>query len=47
MQTGAYDYRTMYTPKTRQMVADAFAKDIEHFGFDFEGPATRNTYTLL
>ena len=46
MRTGIYDYRTLYTPETIQIVADTFAKDIEYFGFDFEGQATRNTFTL-
>ena len=45
-RTGTYDYGEMYTPATMRVVAETFAKDIEHFGFDFEGPATRNTYTL-
>jgi len=40
-----YDYRAMYSERTIQLVADAFVRDIKHFGFDFEGAATRNTYT--
>lgn len=41
-----YDYRSMYTHRTIQRVADTFARDIEYFGFDFEGAATRNTHRL-
>jgi len=39
-----YDYRTMYTDQLVEIVADLFRDDIEHFGFDFEGPATRNIF---
>jgi hypothetical protein len=46
LRTAPYDYRSMYSPRTIQAVADTFARDIQHFGFDFEGPAVRNTYTL-
>ena len=46
MRTGTYDYRALYTPQLIRIVADTFAKDIEHFRFDLEGPAVRNTYTL-
>jgi hypothetical protein len=31
------DYRTLYTPDTRQKVAEHFRKDIEMFGYDFDG----------
>lgn len=38
------DYRSMYTDQTAESVAQAFRDDIEHFGFSFDGPATRNTF---
>lgn len=38
-----YDYRSMYTDALVETVATTFRNDIEHFGFSFEGPATRNT----
>jgi hypothetical protein len=38
-----YNYRDMYTPRIVSIVAETFARDIEYFGFAFEGPATRNT----
>jgi len=41
-----YDYRTMYNDELIQIVADTFKDDIEYFGFDFSGPATRNVFTL-
>jgi len=31
------DYRTHYTPATRDLVARAFARDIEMFGYEFDG----------
>jgi len=31
------DYRDYYTPATRDLVARAFARDIETFGYDFDG----------
>jgi hypothetical protein len=31
------DYRTYYTPKTRELVARHFQRDIELFGYDFDG----------
>lgn len=37
-----YDYRSMYTDELIEIVADIFRDDIEYFGFDFEGSATRN-----
>jgi hypothetical protein len=41
-----YDYRLMYTPELVDIVAETFRDDIEHFGFSFEGAATRNIATL-
>ena len=37
-----YDYRAMYDDRLAEVVAQTFREDIEHFGFSFEGPATRN-----
>ena len=37
-----YDYRAMYTDELAEIVAQTFRDDIEHFGFTFDGPATRN-----
>jgi hypothetical protein len=31
------DYRTYYTPETREFVAKQFRRDIEMFGYDFDG----------
>jgi hypothetical protein len=31
------DYRDFYTPRTRQMVLDAYAEDIDTFGYEFDG----------
>jgi len=39
-----YDYRAMYTDELAEIVANTFREDIEHFGFTFEGTATRNFY---
>jgi hypothetical protein len=37
------DYRTYYTPETRDLVAKHFQRDIELFGYDFDGiSAPRN-----
>jgi len=38
------DYRSFYTDRERQIVADWYAEDIEFFGFTFDGPATRNLW---
>lgn len=35
------DYRTYYTDETREMVARAFADDIEAFGYTFDGTVRR------
>jgi hypothetical protein len=37
-----YDYRSMYTDDLAEEVARIFREDIEHFGFSFDSPATRN-----
>jgi hypothetical protein len=37
-----YDYRSMYTDELIEIIGNTFSEDIEYFGFDFEGPATRN-----
>lgn len=39
-----YDYRSMYTPELADIIAALFKDDIHHFGFTFEGSASRNTY---
>ncbi|MEY2465697.1 MAG: hypothetical protein QOD03_218 [Verrucomicrobiota bacterium] len=40
------DYRSYYTPKTRELVAKKFQRDIEMFGYNFDGfagaPSTRS-----
>jgi hypothetical protein len=36
-----YDYKQLYTPKLIEAVGEIFQRDIDHFGFTFEGPATR------
>ncbi len=43
-RTGASDWRSLYTDKTIQLVADWYAADIDTFGFDFDTPATRNIW---
>jgi hypothetical protein len=40
-QTG-YDYRRMYDDDLAEVVRSTFREDIEHFGFRFDGSATRN-----
>ncbi len=37
-----YTYRDMYNDKMIALIGETFARDIEYFGFEFEGTATRN-----
>lgn len=39
-------YQEIYTPKTIQIVADWYKDDIDYWGFDFDSPATKNTWAL-
>jgi len=41
------DWKSLYTPKTIQTVADWHFKDIEEFGFDFDTPATKGLWEGL
>ena len=41
-----YDYRNMYTDELAEIIATTFEDDIRHFGFTFDGAATRNVATL-
>jgi hypothetical protein len=41
-----HDYRGMYTGELRDIVAKTFQEDIKYFGFEFDGPATRNVFML-
>jgi hypothetical protein len=43
----SYDYRAMYTAPLVDALAQTFARDIDHFGFSFEGSATRNVVGLV
>ena len=45
LNTGTY--RDIYTPETIQIVADWYAKDIDHWGFDFDTTATKNYWNIL
>jgi hypothetical protein len=40
----SYDYRSMYTDELAEIVANTFKADIDYFGFNFDGPATRNVF---
>lgn len=37
-------YQAFYSPKSIQIVADWYARDVETFGFDFDTQATRNCH---
>lgn len=39
--TKQLDYKDFYNKKTKQIIDDWYAEDIETFGFTFEGPATK------
>jgi len=39
-------YMDMYTDKTKQIIADWYAKDIDMWGFDFDTGATKNVWAL-
>lgn len=41
----AKDYRTMYKDHTIDIIAEIFTKDIQHFGFTFDGAATRMVFS--
>ncbi len=36
-----YNYRDMYTTQLIEIVGETFQRDIDYFGFTFEGPATK------
>lgn len=40
------DYRDFYSTEEHDIVADWYQKDIDYFGFTFDGDATRNICTL-
>ena len=42
--SGRRDYREYYDAETRGIVEDWYRDDVEFFGFDFDGPATRNIW---
>jgi len=39
-------YKDVYTNKTRQIVADWYAKDIETFGYDYDTGPTKNCWAI-
>lgn len=43
---GKKDYKEFYTEKTKQIIADWYADDIEYFGFDFNTGATKNYWRV-
>ena len=40
------DYKEYYNPKSIQIVADLYKRDIETFGFDFDTSATKNYWNM-
>lgn len=42
--SGTCDYRTMYTDRLAELVGVIHKRDIEHFGFTFEGAASRGCW---
>ncbi|MBM3137674.1 MAG: sulfotransferase family protein [Chloroflexi bacterium] len=40
----SHDYREYYNDRTIQIIADWYQRDVDFFGFDFEGGATRNCW---
>jgi hypothetical protein len=41
------DYKAIYTPKTIQIIADWYQKDIETWGFDFDSGAQKNYWRMM
>lgn len=39
-------YKDLYTPETKQLIADWYKDDIEFFDFDFDTGANKNVWTL-
>ena len=38
------DYKNLYNDRTINIIAEWYKKDIEHWGFDFDTSARRNTW---
>lgn len=45
--TGRRDYRDLYSASTRDMIGDWYQADIDHFGFTFDGGATKNYWNKV
>jgi hypothetical protein len=41
-----YDYREMYSDELRGIIAATFRDDIDYFGFEFDGAATKNVFAV-